>query len=123
MISVRDVERIHQVLISKFGGSQGIRDRQALESALSRPFQTFDGVDLYPDVITKGASLLESILINHPFVDGNKRTAYVVLRMFLLINGKDIHDSEDNRYELIINVASGVTKFDEIVEWLRRTVF
>ncbi|WP_336518560.1 type II toxin-antitoxin system death-on-curing family toxin [Pollutibacter soli] len=123
MISVQDVEQIHQVLISKFGGSQGIRDRQALESALSRPFQTFDGIDLYPDVITKGASLLESILINHPFVDGNKRTAYVVLRVFLLINGKDIHDSEDNKYELIINVASGVAKFDEIVKWLRRTVF
>jgi death on curing protein len=122
MIAVEDVEQIHRVLISKFGGSQGIRDRHALESALARPFQTFDGVDLYPDVISKGASLLESLLVNHPFVDGNKRTAYVVLRMYLLSNGQDIHDSEDNKYELIINVASGVTKFDKIVEWLRRTV-
>ena len=122
MISVDDVEQIHRVLISKFGGSQGIRDRQALESALSRPFQTFDGVDLYPDVISKGASLLESLLINHPFVDGNKRTAYVVLRMYLLSNDMDIYASEDNKYEIINNVASGVTKYDEIVEWLRRTV-
>jgi death-on-curing protein len=123
MIAVEDVEQIHRVLISEFGGSQGIRDRLALESALARPFQTFDGEDLYPDIISKGASLLESLLVNHPFVDGNKRTAYVILRMYLLSNGQDIHDSEDNKYELIINVASGVTKFDEIVERLRRTVY
>ena len=123
MISVRDVEQIHQVLISKFGGTEGIRDRQALESALSRPFQTFDGVDLYPDVIARSAALMESLLLNHPFIDGNKRTAYVVVRLYLLSNGLDIKASEENKYELIINIASGMTKYDEILEWLRSTVF
>ncbi len=73
MIGISDVELIHQILIEKFGGSHGIRDKKMLESALARPFQTFDEKDLYQSPIEKAAALLESILINHLFIDGNKR--------------------------------------------------
>lgn len=74
MISVEEVESIHALLIHKFGGSSGIRDMRQLESALARPYQTFDGPELYPDAESKAAAIVESILINHPFIDGNKRT-------------------------------------------------
>jgi death-on-curing protein len=73
MISVSEAIYIHDILIERFGGSTGIRDVGLLESALARPFQTFNGVDLYPESIEKAAALIESILNNHPFVDGNKR--------------------------------------------------
>lgn len=91
MISLQEVEHIHPILIAEFGGSHGIRDRESLNSALSWPFQTFDGKELYPTPIDKAASLIESILINHPFVDGLIRTGYVLMRLLLLKNGLDIN--------------------------------
>ena len=61
---------IHKIVVEAFGGSMGVRDSGALESAMARPFQTFGGEDLYPDFFTKAAALGESIIINHPFIDG-----------------------------------------------------
>lgn len=119
MISVVEVEQLHKLLIDQFGGSHGIRDMASLDSALSRPFQTFDNHDLYPSVIDKAASLIESMLINHPFIDGNKRTGYLVLRLFLINNGLDIFASQDNKFEFVINIASGTLKYDGIVSWLK----
>ena len=118
MIPVKEVEQLHRILIDKFGGAHGIRDKSALESALSRPFQTFDSNDLYPSVLEKAASLIESILINHPFIDGNKRTGYALLRLFLIQQGWDITASQDNKYEFVINSASGTLDFDSILSWL-----
>ena len=118
MIPIKEVELLHQILIDKFGGSQGIRDITGLESALARPFQTFDGKDLYASFLEKAAALIESILINHPFIDGNKRTGYTLLRFFLIQNGLDITASRDNKYEFVINIASGILKHEGIVSWL-----
>ncbi len=118
MISVKEVEEVHQILIDMFGGAQGIRDLVALESALARPFQTFGGDELHPTPIHKAASLIESILINHPFIDGNKRTGYVLMRMLLISSGFDIHATLDQKYEFVIGIASGAIKFESIVEWL-----
>ena len=118
MISVKEAEDIHTTLIEHFGGSHGIRDLNGLESALGRPFQTFGGEDLYPSVIQKAASLLESILINHPFIDGNKRTGYVLTRLFLVANELDIKASQDEKYNFIIRIASGNSTFEEIITWL-----
>jgi death on curing protein len=67
MIDISDVEKIHNLLIDKFGGSKGVRDRGALESAIARPFATFDNTDLYPSPTDKAAAILESIVTNHPF--------------------------------------------------------
>jgi len=118
MIPIKEVQFLHQTLIDRFGGSEGIRDIAALESALARPFQTFDGKELYTSVLEKAAALIESILINHPFIDGNKRTGYTLLRLFLIQNGLDITASQDNKYEFVINIASGILKHEEIVSWL-----
>jgi death on curing protein len=122
MISIQETVYIHSLLIKTFGGSEGVRDFNALESALNRPFQHFDNVELYPSIIEKAASLLESILNNHPFIDGNKRTGYVLMRLFLKKNGMDIINDENVKYQFIIEVASGIKKFDEIVIWLEDNV-
>jgi death on curing protein len=118
MIPIKEVEHLHRILIDSFGGSHGIRDKAALESAIARPFQTFDGKELYPSVLEKAASLIESILINHPFIDGNKRTGYTLLRLFLIQNEIDITASQDNKYEFVIDIASGTLKYEGIVSWL-----
>jgi death-on-curing protein len=122
MISIQETVYIHSLLIKTFGRSEGVRDYNALESALKRPFQHFDNVELYPSVIEKAASLLESILNNHPFIDGNKRTGYVLMRLFLKKNGMDIINDENTKYQFIIDVASGIKKYDEIVIWLEDNV-
>ncbi|NNV56170.1 type II toxin-antitoxin system death-on-curing family toxin [Limnovirga soli] len=118
MISLKEVEEIHQILIAEFGGANGIRDKALLLSALARPLQTFDGKYLYPTAVEKAASLIESILINHPFVDGNKRTGYVLMRLVLLSNNYDIKASQAEKYTFVIDIASGKLKFDAIVKWL-----
>ena len=120
MIDLNEVLTLHKSLIDNFGGSHGVRDRPLLESALARPFQTFDGAELYPSIFEKAAALVESILINHPFIDGNKRTGYGLFRIYLGLYGFEISASMENRYELIINIASGTLKFEGIVLWLQQ---
>ena len=119
MIPLSLVYRIHQSLIDEFGGAQGVRDLDGLKSALERPLQTFDNTELYPAILEKVAAVLESILINHPFVDGNKRTAYAIARIVLLQNRRDINATEQDKYQLIVGIAAGDIKFDEILSWLK----
>ncbi len=119
MIEVSEVEKIHDILIDRFGGAKGIRDKGILESAIGRPFQTFDGKDLYPDPVDKAAAIFESIVSNHPFVDGNKRTAYVLLRLILKRNQLDINVDQDVKYDFVIKAAKGELTFDKIREWIR----
>ena len=120
MIPVREVEQIQKALIDTFGGVHGIRDRNSLLSALSRPFQKFDNKELYPGITDKAAALVESIITNHPFIDGNKRTGYVTMRLFLLTNGFDIYSSQEDKYQFVMDIASGKFRFEEILEWLNK---
>ena len=103
MIELNDVLNIHNILIDKFGGSKGIRDIGALESAINRPFASFDNIDLYPNPAEKAAAVLESILINHPFIDSNKSTAYAIMRLALLDYGIDILANLDEKYKMVIS--------------------
>ena len=84
MIKLKEALIIHELAIEKFGGIEGIRDMNLLESAIQRPYATFDGQDLYPYPIDKAAAIIESIVKNHPFSDGNKRTGYILMRLTLL---------------------------------------
>jgi death-on-curing protein len=119
MISFEDAQQIHDILIKRYGGTAGIRDVQSLKSALIRPFQIFENVDLYPDILSKATALIESIIVNHPFIDGNKRTGYVLMRLFLINNKIDINATEDEKYDFVIKIASGNSDYDEILDWLK----
>lgn len=119
MISVKEVEIIHNILIDKFGGSKGIRDLGLLESALARPFATFDSEDLYPNPVEKASAILESIIINHPFIDGNKRTAYTLMRLILLENNLDVSASQEEKYDFVILASKGEFRFEEIKKWIQ----
>jgi death-on-curing protein len=118
MIDLGQVLRIHKLLVEQFGGPDGVRDINILEFALNRPLQTFDGQDLYPNTIDKAAAILESIVKNHPFVDGNKRTGYVIMRLILLQDGMDIAASQSEKFDLVIKVASGELDFEGVKQWL-----
>ncbi|MEP6465074.1 MAG: type II toxin-antitoxin system death-on-curing family toxin [Parafilimonas sp.] len=119
MISRKTAEKIHSLLIRKFGGLNGTRDSEALESALLRPFQTFESINLYPDPLYKAAAIIESIITNHPFIDGNKRTGYVLMRLFLNSNDLDITATEQEKFDFVISIASGNKTFEQIAEWLK----
>ena len=119
MISIKEVEIIHNILIDKFGGSKGIRDKGLLESALSRPFATFNNKHLYSTPVEKASAILESIVINHPFVDGNKRTAYTLMRLILLENELDLVASQDEKYNFVISISTGEYRLEEIKKWIQ----
>jgi death-on-curing protein len=96
----------------------GLRDQKLLESALARPYQTFDNKELYKTPIEKAASLIESLINNHPFIDGNKRFAYVAMRLTLLEYDIDLNASENDKYDFVISIAKGELKFEGICSWL-----
>lgn len=117
MIEIKDVETIHNILIERFGVSKGIRDFGLLGSATNRPFTTFDNQALYSTPADKAAAILESILINHPFIDGNKRMAYTLMRLNLLENNLDINATQDEKYNMVIAASTGEMRFDSIRAW------
>ena len=119
MILIEDVLKQHSLVVTQSGGADGIRDQNTLKSAIGRPFQTFDGEDLYPTLLEKAAAVLKSIIVNHPFVDGNKGTGYTVARTFLRINGYDVVADQSVRYSFVISIASGEMHYDEILTWLK----
>jgi death-on-curing protein len=118
MIHFQSAVRIHNRLIDEFGGSKGVREDSLLESALNRPFATFDGIDLYPTFIEKATAIFESLIINHPFMDGNKRIAYALMEVLLLHGGLTLKASEDEKYAFVISSSTGEFRFDEIKEWI-----
>ena len=122
MIALDEALAIHAELIEATGGSHGLRDRGGLEAALARPFATFGGQDLYPDAVAKAAALLESIVKNHPFVDGNKRAGYTLGRLTLMTYDLDLKASDDDEYDMVIHVATGGMDVDGIAAWMRQRV-
>ena len=119
MITIKIILRLHDLSIINYGGSQGIRDQGLMESAIARPYQTFGGKDLYPTVLEKAAALAESIIINHPFIDGNKRTGLLAMLVILEIGNFKITASNDDTYNFTIEISTGEIKFEEIVLWLK----
>ena len=122
MIALEEVIQIHEILIQTFGGSSGIRDKTLLESALERPFSGFGQTEFHKTIEEKAAALLESIITNHPFIDGNKRIGYVLMRLLLLQDNKDIQADQTEKYEFIIKIASGQIKYPEILLWIQKKI-
>jgi len=120
MITIDSALKLHELSIKKYGGSDGIRDRGLLESAIARPYQTFGGEDLYPTVYEKAAAIAESLIINHPFVDGNKRTGFLGMLAILEEGNLQITLSNDVIYEFVIKISTGEIGFEQIVDWLKQ---
>lgn len=118
-LTVEDIYELHRELEDAFVLSSGVRDKNLLASAVNAPFQTFMGSDLYPFLYDKAAQLCYGIANNHPFTDGNKRTALHSMYVYLIINGFDIAASQQEVENLIINVAAGNMTNTELAEWLR----
>lgn len=122
MIHIKEIEQIHNLLVEEFRGAKGIRDLGALDAAINQPFATFDQQELYSNPVDKAAAIIESILINHPFMDGNKRTGYVLMRLLLLQSGQDIQAEQEEKYNFVISIATGELAFDGIKKWIKERI-
>ena len=118
-LSAEQVLFINARLIVETGGKAGVLDLALLESAVARPSVTFDGADLYPDLFEKAAALLDSLVNNHPFVDGNKRTGITSAAMFLRINGFRIICLQEELEAITMRVATEHPEVTELADWLR----
>jgi len=119
MIKFEDVIEIHKILIDRFGGTSGIRDINLLKSAIERPYSGFGNIELYPSIFEKAGAIIESIIKNHPFIDGNKRVGYVLMRLILIQNKYDIKASQDEKYIFVINIANGKMDIESITYWIK----
>jgi death-on-curing protein len=114
-LSLEDLILIHEVLINRFGGAPGIRDKNALESALFRPQSGY-----YEDPSSQAAALFESLAINHPFVDGNMRIAFAAMDTFLRLNNMRIHATSQESYKKIIGMFEEQQLNHKVIDaWLR----
>lgn len=121
-LSVEQVLLLHHIGIGMFGGSGGLRDRGALESAVARPAMTFGGEDLYPDEASKAAAVLHSLVMNHAFVDGNKRVGIAAAELFLRLNGYRLAAGDSELEDLTFTVARGEINAEAIAIWFRQRI-
>ena len=111
---------LHDRLVITTGGMRGIRDLNGLLSALGRPQATFGEKDLYPDLFHKAAALMDSLIRNHPFVDGNKRTAITAAALFLRANGWHLNVDNAEMVRFTLACAQSQVGLDEMAAWLRK---
>jgi death-on-curing protein len=121
-LTLIEVLELHRKILEQSGGALGIRDMGLLESAIAQPRMTFGGEDLYPSLLEKAAALGFSIIMNHPFVDGNKRTGHAATEAFLVLNGLEINASVDEQERIVLAIASGKLKREVFVEWLQQNI-
>ncbi len=116
-LSYNEILDLYREQMSIFGGLCAIRDNNALLSIVANPRREFAGQELYPDIAAKIAIIVFSIIKNHPFADGNKRTAYIAGRLFLRINNFDL-DCEHSQFKnLVLNIAASKATLEDVREW------
>ena len=117
-LSLPEVLEIHRRVLAQSGGAGGVRDLGAIESALTQPEMTFDGDDLYPTLAAKASAICFSLLMNHPFVDGNKRVGHAAMEIFLVLNGHELCAEVDNAESVILQLAAGRLTREDFVDWV-----
>jgi len=110
------VKELHKKMVIATGGSDGIRDEYLLDSALSVPYQTFDGVDLYPSATAKIARIAYSLVCNHPFVDGNKRIGTYVMLVLLELNHIETDFTDDDIIRIGLELAAGKMEYHQLLD-------
>jgi death-on-curing protein len=118
-LTLGEVVALHRRIIAATGGAAGIRDLGGLESALAQPRASFGGNDLYPGVIEKAAALGFSIVMGHPFLDGNKRTGHAAMETFLVLNGYELSAPVDEQERVMLDLAAGELSRDDFLRWVR----
>ena len=118
-LSAEQILFIHARLIEATGGSHGVRDLGMLLSAIGRPQASFDDQDLYADLFSKAAALMESLIRNHPFVDGNKRTGVTAAGLFLRRNGYRLTANNADLVAITMKIAQSQGDLEELTVWLR----
>jgi len=117
-LTVDEILELHRLVFLQSGGVIGIRDLGALDSAVAQTRVSFGGTDLYPTIVEKAAALGYSLIMNHPFVDGNKRVGHAAMETFLVLNGYEIRADVDEQEKTILRLAAGTLSRDEFVDWL-----
>ena len=118
-LTLSEALELHRRVIGQSGGALGVLNLGALESALAQPRMTFGGRELYPSIVDKAAALGYSLIQNHPFLDGNKRTGHAAMEVFLFLNGFEIQSSVDEQERIVLQVASGEMDREAFTLWLR----
>ena len=121
-LSAEQILFIHARLIDETGGAHGVLDIGLLQSAVARPKATFEGNELYPDIFSKTVALMESLAKNHPFLDGNQRTAATSTGIFLGINGFRLEASQKELVRFALDMAVGKLPSEEALVWLKNHV-
>lgn len=119
-LTVEEVLKLHNRVIQQTGGGSGVRDQGLLDSALAQPKMTFAGEELYPTLVEKAAVLGFCLTMNHPFMDGNKRTAHAAMEVFLVLNGFEIQASVDDQESVMLALAAGTLKREAFTAWLEQ---
>lgn len=117
-LTKQQVLMLHTALIQETGGADGIRDEGLLDSALNVPFQSFGDTEAFPSLQQKAARLGYGLISNHAFVDGNKRIGAHVMLVFLALNGIELDYTQDELSGMILQVASGMLRFEDMVKWI-----
>lgn len=117
-----EVVELHHQIMELSGGALGIRDLGALESALAQPRMTFGGEELYPTLVDKASAIGFSLVMNHPFIDGNKRIGHAAMEVFLVMNGWEIDASVDEQEVIILSLASGELEREAFTQWLKNHI-
>ena len=119
-LSVAHVTVNNNELMKSFGGRRGLRDRAAFESAAARPEMTFDGEDLYPDLAAKAAALMHSLVVNHAFLDGNKRAGAAAAELFVDVNGYRLNAADPDLERVTFALARGELSAEALAIWFRQ---
>lgn len=117
-LSIDEALFVHARLIEHSGGSLGLRDRGALESALAQPAASFGGQLLYPDVVDRAAALGHALISNHPFIDGNKRVGHAAMALYLRLHNLRLSQSIDGQEDVVMRLASGTMARDDLRDWV-----
>jgi len=118
-LTKQQVYILHQELINAHGGSAGLRDEALLDSALAAPFQSFSGQYIYPTTQQRAVRLGYGLLMNHPFIDGNKRIGTHVMLTVLAMNNIELEYSQKELYEIILKVAASEASFEDLLKWVQ----
>lgn len=118
-LTLEQVLFLHREIILKSGGGLGVRDLSALESAIARPQASFAGAELYPDIFSKAAAYVHSLILNHPFIDGNKRTALGCAYIFLGRNGRGLKMAKKEGVSFTLKILEERWEITKIARWLK----